>query len=1508
MMAAVAYGATLNVPSTEYPTIQAAINAASDGDTILVAAGTYYESIVIDKSLTIKSLDGPDATILNGNSSTENYYMVIIDADNVTFNGFTVTNPIYSGSADASGVVIGYTYTKRPKNARVLNCKIHDIGTATRYPVSFGTFGINCGPVDGLEVSKCEIYNIKNNDSDAYAIGIFSWGNSADDTADNLVFLNNSIHDIVNPVVARGIAIGGDSANAQISGNTIYGPVKDGITTSAYLDPGKVTITNNTVKGATNAGILLRSTYQQTLTGNTIKKCGTGILVDATSGVPTIKYNSLSGNTTGLENKAASQVIAENNWWGNTTGQEDLGDKVVGDVDYTPWLNTPAIHAIFAGRRLAETQNSDGGWGWPLTGSSAANTIGPIGMGLCKAYEATGDPDMLPAINKVAGFLQSKTNNFSPPDGYLAAELDKVLGGTTNVTYVKTNFYDKLAAGTYYRPDGSGPYTTAGYVNLIRTSRASQGIPNLAAWDVGMGLVGAVLCGASTSEWIAGVQAEIAELDYSKYYDVIGLAGALYGLKTAGVAIDPSLAEKLTSFQIAESGGFTWNSNYVIPFDWNECIQETAYASLALDAIGGYGSVVVSALRYINSNQLGTGGWEGYVGDPYGENNEISAEGSWAIALQNKLYLDVAPASLYVKPGETVNVTIKQKNLTEPVVGYQAFLGFESSKLSITTGDITLTTSPYPTEIYKAVGSGTIDLSAGATAETTVDADLASLSFTVPSGTSDTTTKIIFRASDPPSYFSDIDGCPVWATLSESQTIVIDGTAPTGVNITADPATWTNGNTVTLTFSAADALSGIDHYELSLNGGAFTPETSPYVWDVSSLSTGVYTATVKAVDKAGNEATASTSVYIDRTAPSLDILSAKQGTPGAPFNASGFTYTKVLSGGNHVFASAAFSPDGKKIVFIDRSPDGTREIKLYDRESGSIETLMGYKQGDKITVGEYGPYEFWGFGPPYFSADGTKIGWATGFSDAAGVAEVYDIASDTITHYYPGTETGEDFYNTDFFGSYTDQWVGWDYGEGGGADIFLYTLSGDCWNESANLTNTGDYKEYEPDSNAAGTKILYWSGETTAEPLDTTHLLVKNGSSWNKDTGFTPIAGSTWPYWSRDENEIGVTKYDASPGYGKGDLYVYDSAGNFKFDLTGPAVGQGSYWQFFGFNFAVGPAGAGREYLFTSGAANTQGGRDVWIAKVSSDPELIYSYRTGTPFATQGKVYIKVTASDANSGLAGVPNVTVKDFANATMPVTYIGESPAGTFIYSVDVLASTANGKATVTVEATDNVGNTAVDTDYFDINKSTAAVTIKLQSVNTPTTRWIKFTLGGNGGTVAPVTFERQLSFDSTGTACVVLEGIPTTANWTRISAKDEQHTLRNTVNISGGAASLTLRGGDATNDNLIDILDFGVFAGQYGTVPDPASKWPTKNANFDCSGSVGITDFSFISTQFLARGDALPGYATADASVPRKSITVNELAKIIGVVSAKKADLNYDGVVDQTDMALFAKQNAR
>ena len=82
-MAASAAAAILYVPSV-YPTIQAAVTAASPGDEIIVAAGSYGEIVTIDKALTLRSSAGAASTVLNGG--------ITVSANNVTIEGFTVND------------------------------------------------------------------------------------------------------------------------------------------------------------------------------------------------------------------------------------------------------------------------------------------------------------------------------------------------------------------------------------------------------------------------------------------------------------------------------------------------------------------------------------------------------------------------------------------------------------------------------------------------------------------------------------------------------------------------------------------------------------------------------------------------------------------------------------------------------------------------------------------------------------------------------------------------------------------------------------------------------------------------------------------------------------------------------------------------------------------------------------------------------------------------------------------------------------------------------------------------------------------------------------------------------------------------------------------------------------------------------------------------------------------------------------------------------------------------
>jgi parallel beta-helix repeat protein len=95
---------TIIVPD-DYPTIQEAINNANEGDTIFVRNGTYYEHVVVNKTV---SLIGENKfnTLIDGNGTGN---VVTIKADGVAITGFTIENSDIICNATAGyGIDVGY--------------------------------------------------------------------------------------------------------------------------------------------------------------------------------------------------------------------------------------------------------------------------------------------------------------------------------------------------------------------------------------------------------------------------------------------------------------------------------------------------------------------------------------------------------------------------------------------------------------------------------------------------------------------------------------------------------------------------------------------------------------------------------------------------------------------------------------------------------------------------------------------------------------------------------------------------------------------------------------------------------------------------------------------------------------------------------------------------------------------------------------------------------------------------------------------------------------------------------------------------------------------------------------------------------------------------------------------------------------------------------------------------------------------------------------------------------
>jgi hypothetical protein len=298
-------------------------------------------------------------------------------------------------------------------------------------------------------------------------------------------------------------------------------------------------------------------------------------------------------------------------------------------VDLWVSLGQPIPAISLASERLVELQNNDGGWDIPLDdGDPDAGTdiqnMAVIAAGLARAYAITEDPNTLSALANTRTLLLAKTDSFVVTDGALAVELDSVFGDTACTDHVRVNFFDKLAAGTYYDVFSDTVYDTASYIQALRDARDAESSSNLAAWDLGLGLYDAHLVGADANAWIPLVKTEIDELDGEQLYDAIGLSGAILGLAAVGAEHDPQagmyasaaslqdLADFLAANQL-NTGGFTWHRGF-LEDNFDETVHETAYAIMALNEFDrvAYAGRIIDAGLYLHAVQLLTGGWKNY--------------------------------------------------------------------------------------------------------------------------------------------------------------------------------------------------------------------------------------------------------------------------------------------------------------------------------------------------------------------------------------------------------------------------------------------------------------------------------------------------------------------------------------------------------------------------------------------------------------------------------------------------------------------------------------------------------------------------------------------------------------------------------------------------------------------------------------------------------------------------------------------------------------------------------
>ena len=129
LLAGTAFGSTINVPA-DHPTIQGAIDAASDGDEIIVAPGTYTgtgDQVVnlLGKDITLRSSDGAGVTIIDAESARRGLVCSSGESIATIIDGFTIRNGF---AAQAAGV---YVLQSAPliRDCMIENCQATTSGS-----------------------------------------------------------------------------------------------------------------------------------------------------------------------------------------------------------------------------------------------------------------------------------------------------------------------------------------------------------------------------------------------------------------------------------------------------------------------------------------------------------------------------------------------------------------------------------------------------------------------------------------------------------------------------------------------------------------------------------------------------------------------------------------------------------------------------------------------------------------------------------------------------------------------------------------------------------------------------------------------------------------------------------------------------------------------------------------------------------------------------------------------------------------------------------------------------------------------------------------------------------------------------------------------------------------------------------------------------------------------------------------------------------------------------------
>ena len=255
---------TIHVPADK-PTIQAAIDGAANGDTVLVSDGTYTENIDFKgKAITVKSVNGPATTIIDGGGLDIVVKFVTQETSSSVLAGFTIRNgrPSATNFYDGGGIAIASSSPTIQNNIITANFGCTGVGIG----VSFGSPLIQGNTITNNQQSGCT--------GGTGGGGILIGGASQPQIIGNTISNNSTGSD------GGGISLFA-AGNPIIRGNTIIGNTSGGQGGGISMgNQSDAIVTDNVIKGNT-----------------ALKGGGIATLVPSGANGPAVVNNTFSANS-----------------------------------------------------------------------------------------------------------------------------------------------------------------------------------------------------------------------------------------------------------------------------------------------------------------------------------------------------------------------------------------------------------------------------------------------------------------------------------------------------------------------------------------------------------------------------------------------------------------------------------------------------------------------------------------------------------------------------------------------------------------------------------------------------------------------------------------------------------------------------------------------------------------------------------------------------------------------------------------------------------------------------------------------------------------------------------------------------------------------------------------------------------------------------------------------------------------------------------------------------------